>query len=185
MYIWACAMQSKKRHPKGTVAIISSNNRLQLRFNYAGKRHYISLGLPDTKANRRMAEGKASLIESDIRYERVDLTLEKYKPQVASKASERLSDAITPTTQDFPIGDLWEQYSQYRVPKITGSTLVRDYGKIAKRLKKLPETVNTASEVKEWLLKNYSLEVTRRTLMQLNACFKWALAADLVTEKWV
>ncbi len=36
------------------------NDRLQLRFHYAGKRHYFSLGLPDTKVNRRAAEAKAT-----------------------------------------------------------------------------------------------------------------------------
>ena len=42
-------MQVKERHSKGTVAIIISNDRLQLRFNYGGKRHYLSLGLSDTQ----------------------------------------------------------------------------------------------------------------------------------------
>ena len=36
-------MQPKQRHSKGTVAIIVSNNRLQLRFNHLGKRYYLSL----------------------------------------------------------------------------------------------------------------------------------------------
>ncbi|MGK7938041.1 MAG: site-specific integrase, partial [Xenococcaceae cyanobacterium] len=30
---------------KGSVVIINSNGRLQLRFSYCGKRHYISIGL--------------------------------------------------------------------------------------------------------------------------------------------
>lgn len=75
-------MQVKDRHSKGTVAIIVSNERLQLRFNYGGKRHYLSLGLSDTQVNRKVAEAKAKLIESDIVYERLDPTLDKYRPQV-------------------------------------------------------------------------------------------------------
>ncbi|NEQ97574.1 MAG: DUF3596 domain-containing protein [Cyanothece sp. SIO2G6] len=33
-----------------------SNGRLQLRFRYAGKRHYVLLGLPDSKTNRKADE---------------------------------------------------------------------------------------------------------------------------------
>jgi integrase len=43
---------------KGSVVIISSNERLQLRFSYGGKRHYISTGLADTPNNRKLAELK-------------------------------------------------------------------------------------------------------------------------------
>jgi integrase len=64
---------------KGSVVIISSHNRLQLRFSYGGKRHYLSIGLPDTPTNRKLAELKASEIEKDIIYERFDPTLKKYK----------------------------------------------------------------------------------------------------------
>jgi hypothetical protein len=41
--------------------------RLQLVSTY-GKRYYLSLGLPDNKTNRKAAEAKASLIESDMVY---------------------------------------------------------------------------------------------------------------------
>jgi len=47
---------STGKEPKGSVSIIDSNNRLQLRFRYGGKRYYLSLGLPDTKINRKAAE---------------------------------------------------------------------------------------------------------------------------------
>jgi len=89
-------MQGKERQSKGTVAIIISNDRLQLRFNYGGKRHYLTLGLSDTQVNRRVAEAKAKLIESDIIYERVDLTLKKYRPEMASKIDAPVIPASTP-----------------------------------------------------------------------------------------
>ncbi|MFM7450372.1 MAG: Arm DNA-binding domain-containing protein [Leptolyngbyaceae cyanobacterium] len=40
---------------KGSVQIIVSNGRLQLRFRFAGKRHYISLGFSDTPEYRELA----------------------------------------------------------------------------------------------------------------------------------
>jgi len=51
---------------KGSVSIINSNGRLQLRFRYAGKRKYISLGFSDTPQNRKLAEMRAREIELDI-----------------------------------------------------------------------------------------------------------------------
>lgn len=68
------------RASKGSVSILNSNGRLQLRFRFGGKRHYLSTGLPDTVPNRKLAEPKASEIEKDILFERFDPTLEKYKP---------------------------------------------------------------------------------------------------------
>jgi integrase len=60
--------------PKGTVQIKSSNSRLQLVFTHAGKRHYLSLGLVDTKENRKAALAKKKLIEADIAYDRFDIS---------------------------------------------------------------------------------------------------------------
>jgi integrase len=61
---------------KGSVSVINSNDRLQLRFRVQGKRYYLSTGLADTLANRKLAQLKASEIEKDILYERFDPTLE-------------------------------------------------------------------------------------------------------------
>ncbi|WP_375340482.1 Arm DNA-binding domain-containing protein [Plectonema radiosum] len=36
------------RLTKGSVSVILSNNRIQLRFHFAGKRYYISTGYPYT-----------------------------------------------------------------------------------------------------------------------------------------
>ena len=47
---------------------------------YEGKQKYLTLGLDDTPGNRAIAQAKAKQIESDIIYERFDLTLNKYRP---------------------------------------------------------------------------------------------------------
>lgn len=172
-------MKVKERHSKGTVAIIVSNDRLQLRFNYGGKRHYLSLGLSDTQVNWKVAEAKAKLIEADIIYERLDLTLNKYRPQLAAKIDAPVTPVSTPC---LPLIALWEKYTQHRSSKVTQSTLVRDYGKIAKRLQLIPKGVDNPAAVKAWLLSNYSQEVARRTLVQLNACSEWGVKAGLVLE---
>lgn len=164
---------------KGSLQIKVSNGRLQLAFTHAGKRHYLSLGLSDNKLNRKAAEAKAKLIESDITYERFDHTLAKYKPQ-------SLLSTVTPitpiTTPKIAFAELWEKYTQYKSSQVAASTLVRDYGKIAKRLQSLPKNVEDAVGVRDWLLGKYSSEVARRTLIQMNACFNWAVKSGLASE---
>jgi integrase len=67
---------------KGSVTAILSNGRIQLRFHFAGKRHYISTGYPDTPQHWKLAELKASEIEKDILCERFDpKDLSKYTPE--------------------------------------------------------------------------------------------------------
>jgi integrase len=165
---------------KGSVQLKVSNGRLQLAFSHAGKRHYLSLGLPDSKINRKAAEAKAKLIEADITFDRFDPTLAKYKPQ---SVLSTVTPAFTPSaTPEVLLIDLWEKYTQYKSSQVAASTLVRDYGKVAKRLQSIPKSVEDAVEVRDWLLKTYSSEVTRRTLIQLNACYKWAVKSGLTAE---
>lgn len=168
-----------RKASKGSVQIKVSNGRLQLVFSHNGKRHYLSLGLLDNKLNRKAAEAKAKLIESDIAYERFDPTLAKYKPQSALSTVTPITPIITPK---ISFADLWEKYTQYKAPQVAASTLTRDYGKIAKRLQVMPKTVEDAVGVRDWLLSKYSSEVARRTLIQLNACFNWAVKSGLTPE---
>lgn len=83
---------------KGSVQVVASHARLQLRFRSGGKRHCLSIGLPDTQRNRRLAEAKAHQIELDILSGNFDETLAKYKPQsVLSIATPSISSEIAIT----------------------------------------------------------------------------------------
>ncbi len=169
---------SKSKSPKGSVRIKVSNGRLQLVFSHSGRRHYFSLGLPDSKLNRKAAEAKAKVIEADIAFERFDPTLAKYKPQTAINTFTPIS------TPKVSFTDLWEKYTKYKAPQVSASTLTRDYGKIAKRLKLMPKSIKDGVSARDWLLNKYSSEVARRTLVQLNACFKWAVRSYLIEENF-
>lgn len=129
----------KARNSKGSVSILVSNDRLQLRFHYAGKRHYLSLGLPDTKVNRRAAEAKAKLIESDIAFDRFDPTLVKYKPQIALSTITPSISSITPTeSPKLTLVELWERYTEYKRPQVSQSTIAVDYRKYRNHIASLP-----------------------------------------------
>lgn len=71
---------------KGQVSVVVSHTRLQLRFRHGGKRHTLSIGLPDTTVNRKAAEAKARQIELDIVSGNFDSTLGKYKPPAAQSS---------------------------------------------------------------------------------------------------
>lgn len=117
---------------KGTVQIINSHERLQLRFRYAGKRHYISLGFSDTATNRKLAEMKAREIELDILSGHFDETLVKYKPHSALMT---IAPDITPTPS---LKQLWEKFVEYKLPQCSPNTMYYVYGHFTTYLEKLP-----------------------------------------------
>ncbi|WP_416671619.1 tyrosine-type recombinase/integrase [Egbenema bharatensis] len=77
--------------------------------------------------------------------------------------------------------DLWNQYTEFQRSQLAPSTIARDYRKVARLLVKMPDYLDTAIEIRDWLLKHYAAETTRRYLMQLNACCNWAVESDLLT----
>jgi integrase len=162
------------RSTKGSAQIKSSNNRLQIVFSYAGKRHYLSLGLPDTPTNRKAAIAKAKLIEADIAYERLDPTLAKYKPQTALSVTP-----ITPTQPD--LGELWEQFLKYKRPQCSPNTMKYMYGPFTGYLKRLPtQSLENAPRIQAWVLKNVPLDSGKRFITRLSACCKWAVQSGLI-----
>ena len=84
-------MQGKK----GTVSIESLFDRgLRLRWRYSDKRCCIALGIPDSPANRTIAESKAKQIELDIISGHFDDTLERYQLHPQSKERSLITDTV-------------------------------------------------------------------------------------------
>ncbi|MFM7428055.1 MAG: Arm DNA-binding domain-containing protein [Elainella sp.] len=102
-----------RKASKGSVQIKSSNNRLQLVFNFVGKRQYLSTGFADTPANRKLAEMKARQIELDILSGNFDSTLAKYKPQSALDAVAPITPVVTPKPT---LEELWKSYTDFKRP---------------------------------------------------------------------
>jgi integrase len=161
---------STGKNPKGSVSIIVSNGRLQLRFRYAGERHYLSLGLPDGPANRKAAERKKSQIELDIISGNFDPSLAKYKSQAAFKtAAPDITPKATPTASD-----LWAQYREYKASSLKPTT--RGYHEaLARILEKIPPApITDALKIKAELEKVTTIYQAKRILIQLSAVCKWA-----------
>lgn len=164
------------RASKGSVSVISSNNRLQLRFSYGGKRHYVSTGFADTPANRKLAQLKAAQIEQDIIYERLDTTLEKYKPKSALATA-------TPVWQKPELDELWDKYSQFKKPQISPSTYAKDFTRHRNHIAKLPtRSLDHATVIRDYLLLTLTPNAAKRCLTQLKACCNWAREEGLIED---
>ena len=79
----------------------------------------------------------------------------------------------------------WDAYVDFKRDRVSPSTVVRDYSKIRKRIllmqTKAP-SLDSGRAVRRWLLNEYSTDVTRRTLMQLGAAYRWANFEGLTTH---
>ncbi len=158
-------MQSKtsgKKSTKGSVVVLNSHDRLQLRFRFGGKRRYISLGLSDTFLNRRFAELKAAEIEQDIFKEKFDITLEKYK-----SASDRDRIALDSSIEASKnnLDELWKKYSEFKKPQVSPSTYAKDFQRYRNHIAALPtHSLDEASAIRDWLLAHKTVSTAKRCL---------------------
>lgn len=170
------------RTPKGSVAVILSNGRIQLRFHFAGKRYYISTGYPDTPHHQKLAQLKASEIEKDILYERFDpKDLSKYTPEGAPR---KLTPVTPPKKVQPNLSELWEKYTEFKRGGLSPSTLAKDYKRVDRCINlHLPsKSVDDAIEIRDWLVANKPANSAKRMLTELSACCKWSVKSKLITE---
>lgn len=81
------------------------------------------------------------------------------------------------------LSKLWAEYGEFRRGQLAPSTFLRDYRKISKRLERMQSEapfLETAIEIRDWLMKHYADDTARRTLVQFNACGRWAMESDLL-----
>lgn len=165
---------------KGTVQVITSHDRLQLRFRFAGKRHYVSLGLSDNKANRKLAELKAREIELDVLSGHFDQTLQKYKLHLALTTA---SPDITPKLTPISLAELWTKYVEYKSPNASPKTINGTYEPVTAHLQKCSTNgLEDALKFRLELLQVTTESQARRTLMQLSAACKWGAKHGLITS---
>ena len=80
---------------------------------------------------------------------------------------------------------IWDAYVDHQRGRVSPSTIVRDYEKVRRRILLMQSNapdLNTGHAVRRWLLNAYSNDITRRTLMQLGAAYRWANFEDLVAH---
>lgn len=173
------SQNSKRRSQRGSVQIKNSRNWLQLVFTHGGKRHYISLGIRSNPLNRKIAKDKAFEIQKDIEYGEFDPTYEKYKVGTALTTVEPVSKLPTSKTS---LPALWERYVDARKTGKSPAT-IRMYGWVANHLERCPhKSPNDYQAIFDWLTANVPTNSTKRLLMHLSACCKWAKRSKLIKD---
>lgn len=174
------SQRSKRRKSEtGSVQVKNSNNRLQLAFTHGGKRHYISLGITSTPLNRKLAKDKAFEIERDIQYGEFDATYQKYKIEAVLTTVDPISEL--PDAQ-LKLPELWRQYVDARQTGKSPAT-IRMYGWVSNHLERCPhKSPNDYQAIFDWLTANVPANSTKRLLMHLSACCKWAKRSNLVGD---
>ena len=93
---------------KGQVKVEAYAERLRLRWSYRSKRYCLSIGLPDSNINRKVAAQKAQQIELDMLSGNFDATLQKYKPEypllmvaVGSEKTQTYTDVFKQHWDEF------------------------------------------------------------------------------------
>ena len=170
--------RNRKKSKNGRVQIRNSNNRLQLVFTFEGKRHFISTGLGDTPYNRKQAQDKALEIERDIAYGQFNPhDLHKYKVNDVLA----IDATVEPDSVSIPdLPELWKRYIEARSSGKSPAT-VRMYGWVTNHLERCPhKLLHQAQAIFDWLNSNVPANSTKRILMHLSACCKWAKKSGLL-----
>lgn len=165
---------STRKRSKGSVSVAVSNNRLQLVFRYGGKRNYLSTGLSDTPENRKLAEAKAKVIESDIACEKLDETLEKYKPkQVTTKITTNLAIA---QPKSLTLTELLERYIEFKTPIVQKNT-IRLYQSAKEHLERFGKPIQNWNDTQlliQWMRSNKISDTTiHKYFVDYKACVNW------------
>ncbi|NEP19690.1 MAG: DUF3596 domain-containing protein, partial [Leptolyngbya sp. SIO4C1] len=161
---------------KGSVQVTNSHGRLQLRFRHAGKRRYISIGLPDTPTNRIVAEQRARQIQLDIISDNFDETLAKYKPESAKRAKPEPAKPAPPS-----LSALWENYCEVKRPIVAPGTWRNGYQVNTSHLERCPYgSLAEAQKIFDWAVGNLKPDPARRFIQALGACCKWAVRSHLI-----
>jgi integrase len=170
---------------KGKVGVSSDRGTLRLslpRALFEGKQRYIYTGLQDTSENREIAQLKAHEIELDIKLNRFDFTLERYKADSVS---------ITQPRDLISLLELYKQFIKAKKPTVRPGTYRGGYVVMLNHLKRSPfaqtipdiDQTGFAQGLADWAGLHLTPDTSRRLLVQLNACMEWAIASRLVQLK--
>lgn len=173
----------RRQAPRGSVRTKVSNGSLQLVFSHGGKRRYLSLRLPDSAVNRKVAEAKAKLVESDILFDRLDPSLNKYRPQSVVAAAATESDSDAEASQRPSLLELWDAFVEFKRPQCSPNTMQTMYLTFTNYVRRLPtHDLSHASAIRDYVLTNIPLNSGKRLITRFSACCQWAMKSGLITE---
>ncbi|WP_009632344.1 site-specific integrase [Synechocystis sp. PCC 7509] len=168
------------RSSHGSVGLEVFQGRLRLRLPrklFNGKQTYLSLGVDDTKLNRKIAEAKIRQIELDILSENFDSTLTKYKAQTHLAVVENLIPK-----QQIDLSNLWLKHRDFKQPNRSQSWLMT-CNQQTKYLAKCPyKSLEKSKEIFNWIISNIPAHSAKRLVVELSACCDWGVKNNFITD---
>lgn len=166
-----------RKAQKGTVVVRSVKQRLRLVWSWCGKRYFFALELPDTRANRSIADLKAKQIERDIVNDLFDPTLEKYRA-----AYQQRSSGLSAT-------EVFEKYIAYK-SKTLRSRSIEKYTFTLSHLRQFFRneiaTEKKCEAFKDWLAHRMEPITLKQRISFLKSAWTWAIEKNLTTENpWI
>jgi integrase len=120
---------------------------------------------------------------SDLINNNFDETLDRYRRESVKPDPNALNSNINP---ELTIVRVWDEYVAYKRPMVAPSTIAKDYAAVSKYIgsPSIPQNLHegTGVAVRDYLLSNTTPCTTKRVLVNLSACFRWAIGSRLVTE---
>ncbi|MDX1977763.1 MAG: tyrosine-type recombinase/integrase [Pseudanabaenaceae cyanobacterium bins.68] len=160
------------------VQIGSDRGWLRLRWSYQGRRYALTLGLPDTKANRIAAMQRSSQIELDIISGNFDQSLGKYRSAWARQA---------PPPQ-VSLAEALKQFVGYKCDRVDQRSQER-YQLLQRQVLEffgwgasLAVTHSQAESYTQYLFDTYAHPTAREKITLVKAFYSWAIAQGLIAQ---
>ena len=164
---------ARKKTQKGSVVVRSVKNRLRLVWTFCRKRYYLALELPDTKANRAIAELKAKQIERDIANDLFDPTLEKYR---AAYQRRKLGMSAV---------EVFEKYIAYTSKTLRRRSLEKytfTLSHLRQFFKNEVATELKCEQFKDWLSNRMQPITLKQWVSFLKSAWAWGIEKKFVSE---
>ncbi|MEM9151967.1 MAG: tyrosine-type recombinase/integrase [Cyanobacteria bacterium P01_F01_bin.3] len=159
------------RTPKGEVSIIDKNGWVQLRWNYQGKRCYLSPGLLYDPINLKVAEQRAAQIRLDILSGNYDPTLTKYQTESGGQSG------------GLSAVKLFDKFTEWKSKRVQKRTLEKYRGLITWLREYFGDRAakeEDADQFINWLMQNLEPGTAKERLGLLKAAWDWGLKNNLV-----
>ena len=171
---------------KGQVKVEAYAERLRLRWSYRSKRYCLSIGLPDSIINRKVAAQKAQQIELDMLSGNFDPTLQKYKPEdplpmvaVGSEKTQTYTDVFK---------QHWDEFVDDKGQRLESPfTIVGMYNPIPKKVRNFGRKIIGCREAQEFvtfMLQSASPATIKKQVIILNDFGNWVQQHNRVDAGW-
>lgn len=160
----------------GRITLERFNDSLRLRWMLERKSYSLTPS-KDTKEGLKIARAKAQAIDSDIALGSFDPTLEKY-----GKAKRTNLYVVPDQPVETKLRELWDKFLADKLLHLKPKTQ-DEYANFSALLDKLGDDLMfDALSTKQALLRLTTVDQTRRMLMYLSACCKWAVRHKLIQD---